>query len=81
MKQKYHNEKQKKVKRKHPDFDDVRNSDDFHGWAKEQPKSIQDWIYKNADDADLPLSGDSREIWSKGGRLKQSCRDNCWFNF
>ena len=38
---------------RHPDFDDVRNSDDFHGWAKEQPKSIQDWIYKNADDADL----------------------------
>ena len=38
---------------KHPDFEDIRNSDDFHGWAKEQPKSIQDWIYKNADDADL----------------------------
>ena len=43
----------KRLREKHPDFDDVRNSDDFHGWAKEQPKSIQDWIYKNADDADL----------------------------
>jgi hypothetical protein len=38
---------------KHPDFEDIRNSDDFHDWAKEQPMSIQDWIYKNADDADL----------------------------
>lgn len=38
---------------KHPDFEDIRNSDDFHGWAKEQPKSIQDWVYNNADDADL----------------------------
>ena len=38
---------------KHPDFEDIRNSDDFHGWAKEQPKSIQDWVYDNADDADL----------------------------
>ena len=46
-------EAEKRLREKHPDFDDVRNSDDFHGWAKEQPKSIQDWIYENADDADL----------------------------
>ena len=26
---------------RHPDFEDIRNSDDFHAWAKEQPKSIQ----------------------------------------
>ena len=38
---------------RHPDFEDIRNSDDFHSWAKDQPKSIQDWIYSNADDADL----------------------------
>jgi len=38
---------------KHPDFEDIRNSDDFHEWAKQQPQSIQDWIYKNAGDADL----------------------------
>ena len=38
---------------RHPDFEDIRNSDDFHGWAKEQPKVIQDWIYSNANDADL----------------------------
>jgi hypothetical protein len=44
---------EKRLMDKHPDFEDIRNSDDFHGWAKEQPKSIQDWVYNNADDADL----------------------------
>ena len=44
---------EKRLLDKHPDFEDIRNSDDFHSWAKEQPKSIQDWIYSNADDADL----------------------------
>ena len=44
---------EKRLMDKHPDFEDIRNSDDFHSWAKEQPKSIQDWIYNNADDADL----------------------------
>jgi len=44
---------EKRLVEKHPDFEDIRNSDDFHGWAKEQPKSIQDWIYSNSDDADL----------------------------
>ena len=38
---------------KHPDFEDIKNSDDFHDWAKEQPESIQNWIYNNADDSDL----------------------------
>jgi hypothetical protein len=44
---------EKRLMERHPDFEDIRNSDDFHGWAKEQPRSIQDWIYSNADDADL----------------------------
>ena len=46
-------EAEKRLNERHPDFDEIRNSDDFHNWAKEQPKSIQDWIYKNTDDADL----------------------------
>ena len=25
----------------------------FHEWAKEQPEAIQDWIFNNANDADL----------------------------
>ena len=37
----------------HPDFEDIRNSEEFHNWAKEQPQSIQKWIYDNANDGDL----------------------------
>ena len=44
---------EKRLMDRHPDFEDIRNSDDFHSWAKEQPDSIQKWIYSNADDADL----------------------------
>ena len=44
---------EKRLMEKHPDFEDIRNSEDFHGWAKEQPQSIQNWIYSNANDADL----------------------------
>tara|TARA_R110002012_G_scaffold114683_1_gene261502 strand:+ start:2431 stop:3330 length:900 start_codon:yes stop_codon:yes gene_type:complete len=32
---------------KHPDFADIRDSDDFHEWAKSQPEDIQDWVYNN----------------------------------
>ena len=46
-------EAEKRLMERHPDFDDIRNSDDFHKWAKEQPSSIQSWIYDNSDDADL----------------------------
>jgi len=44
---------EQRLNEKHPDFEDIKNSDDFHTWAKEQPLAIQDWIYKNANDADL----------------------------
>jgi hypothetical protein len=44
---------EKRLMDRHPDFEDIRNSDDFHGWAKEQHSSIQAWIYDNNDDADL----------------------------
>jgi hypothetical protein len=41
------------ILRKHPDFDELRDSDDFHDWAESQPKAVQDWIYENKTDADL----------------------------
>ena len=37
----------------HPDFRTIRDSDDFHDWARVQPEAIQDWIYKNSGDASL----------------------------
>ena len=44
---------EKRLMERHPDFGDIRNSDDFHEWAKEQHSSIQSWVYDNTDDADL----------------------------
>jgi len=35
----------------HPDFDEIRDSDEFHNWAEEQPKWVQDALYDNDNDA------------------------------
>lgn len=35
----------------HPDFADIRDSDEFHEWAEEQPKWIQEALYDNDNDA------------------------------
>lgn len=37
--------------RLHPDFDEIRDSDDFHDWAEEQPKWVQTALYDNDNDA------------------------------
>lgn len=37
--------------RLHPDFDDIRDSDDFHTWVEDQPKWVQDALYENDSDA------------------------------
>ena len=38
------------IRKMHPDFDELRDSDDFHNWANEQPKWVQDALYENQDD-------------------------------
>jgi hypothetical protein len=38
------------IRKSHEDFDDLRASDDFHNWANEQPKWVQDALYENSDD-------------------------------
>ena len=35
----------------HPDFGEIRDSDEFHEWADEQPKWVQDALYENDSDA------------------------------
>ena len=37
--------------RLHPDFNEIRETDDFHNWAEEQPKWVQDALYENDNDA------------------------------
>jgi len=35
----------------HPDFVDIRESDDFHDWAEDQPQWVQNALYENNNDA------------------------------
>ena len=35
----------------HPDFETIRDTDEFHKWADEQPKWVQDALYENETDA------------------------------
>ena len=37
--------------RLHPDFVEIRDSDEFHDWADEQPKWVQEALYENSADA------------------------------
>ena len=46
-------EAEKDLITKHPDFEDLRNSDQFHAWAESQPEEIKDWIYNNPNNASL----------------------------
>jgi len=38
------------IRAAHPDFDKLRDSDEFHDWVEEQPKVVQDALYINSDD-------------------------------
>jgi len=38
------------IRTSHADFDDLKESDEFHDWAGEQPKWVQDALYENQDD-------------------------------
>jgi hypothetical protein len=39
------------IREAHSDFDELKKSDEFHQWADEQPKWVQDALYENEDDA------------------------------
>lgn len=37
--------------RMHPDFDKIRDTDEFHDWVEDQPKWVQNALYENDTDA------------------------------
>ena len=39
--------------KRHPDFQEIRATDQFHEWAQKQDPTIQGWLYENTDNADL----------------------------
>jgi len=38
-----------KIRKVHPDFDDIVGEDDFHNWANEQPSNVQNLIFHTMD--------------------------------
>ena len=40
-------EAQLELSKLHPDFNEIKESDDFHNWADLQPMEIKSWIYEN----------------------------------
>ena len=56
----------------HPDFGEIRDSDEFHEWAEEQPKWIQDALYENDDDSRSASRAIDLYKADKGIKIKRS---------
>lgn len=41
------------IRKAHPDFDTLVETDEFHAWASDQDEEIQAWIYDNPDKSNL----------------------------
>ncbi len=65
-----------KLKEAHPDYQEIMNTDAFHDWAATQPEQVQDWIFKNPDNADLAIQAMSlfkyHSGWGKDTKDTQS---------
>ncbi len=62
--------------RLHPDFDEIRDSDEFHEWAEDQPKWVQDALYENDNDAKSAARAIDLYKADKGLTTKKSKSDN-----
>lgn len=60
--------------RLHPDFDEIRDSDDFHNWAEEQPEWIQKALYEN--DTDSRSAARAIDLYKADRNIKTSKKDN-----
>ena len=65
-------EAEQELMKAHPDFAEIRQSEDFHNWVAEQPLNIQDSLYKNNTDA----RSASRSIDLFKADMKKSKRSN-----
>jgi hypothetical protein len=70
-------EAEESMRNNHSDYDEIKGSDDFHAWASEQPKQIQDWVYHNPDDVSLASKAiDLYKMESGKGRDSPKRRSN-----
>ena len=60
----------------HPDFSDIRDSDEFHDWADEQPKWVQDALYENDNDAKSAARAIDLYKADKGINVKTKSKSN-----
>lgn len=51
--EKQEQENVRKIYKKHEDFDEIKDSNEFHDWAENQSRSIQNIIYKSKDADDI----------------------------
>lgn len=58
----------------HPDFDKIEDSDDFHDWAEEQPKWVQDALYENDDD--FRSAARAIDLYKADRNMKRRAPDN-----
>lgn len=61
--------------RLHPDFDRIRDDDEFHSWVEEQPKWIQDALYDNESDAVSAARAIDLYKADKGIKTKKTASD------
>ena len=61
--------------RLHPDFDEIRDCDEFHEWAEDQPKWVQDALYENDNDAKSAARAIDLYKADKGMSTKKSASD------
>jgi hypothetical protein len=65
------------LKERHPDFEDIRGSDDFKEWTEQQPEQIQDWILRNPDNVSLAVKAlDLYKLESGKGQSSRQRRSN-----
>lgn len=60
--------------RLHPDFDVIRDSDEFHNWVEEQPKWVQDALYDN--EADAISAARAIDLYKADAGIKTSKRSS-----
>jgi DNA repair exonuclease SbcCD ATPase subunit len=61
--------------RLHPDFDSIRDDDDFHNWVEDQPKWVQDALYDNESDAKAAARAIDLYKADKGIKAKKPSSD------
>jgi len=63
------------LERLHPDFSEIRESDEFHDWADRQPEEIKGWIYSNGSNA--TLASRAIDLFKQDvGKLKSNTKDD-----